>query len=140
MEIERALDGTLPHDKNGRASSLFIFSEFSDAIRYSVRMTNSKLYKIRGLENTQIFHLGDMNWTEVMNKFYENPVTLKTLAQLYWNRARTFKPCWEFLVDKVLVEEVIISTEGQRKEVRSDFANSKNNIESLGFYTQYLNC
>ncbi|WP_425390984.1 hypothetical protein [Ekhidna sp.] len=50
MEIERALDETLPHDKNGRASSLFIFSEFSDAIRYSVRMTNSKLYKIRGLE------------------------------------------------------------------------------------------
>jgi len=139
--IERILSEQLPPNKKAdRRQGLFIFIELSDAIRFACNITNSKIYKVKSLSDTTSFHKGDMNWTEVMYKFPDNETILRQLANFYWaDGCKTFKPCWEVIVNKMQVVEVIVRNEEERKRIYSDFKiNASQNIERLNFYIDRL--
>lgn len=140
--IEKVLSQQMPAGKSAvRRTGLFIFSELSDAIRFSCNMTDSKIYKVESLLDTIFYHKGDMNWTEVMGKFSNNETVLKQLATLYWtDGCKTFKPCWEVLVNKMIVVSIIISNNDERKKMVSDFKMQASlNIEKLELYIDKLN-
>ena len=123
-----------------RKNNLFIFTELSDAIRFSCRMTNSKIYKVKQTPDTIRHHRGDMNWTEIIAKLNGNDIAQRQIADFYWNECKTFKPCWEVLVNEMQVVSLIIATEKDRKamcnKLYSD--NCGQNIENLPFYIQNL--
>lgn len=142
--IERILSEQRPIDKKNvdRNTGLFIFSELSDAIKFSCRMIGSKIYKVTILKDTTIFHRGDMNWTEVMSKLIEHESALRHIATLYWtDGCKTFKPCWEVIVNKVKVVSIIISSEEERKSMQKElFSNNCNfNIEKLTLFINEIN-
>jgi len=118
-----------------RKSCLYIFSELADAIKFSLLMTDSKIYKVQQL-NTNFYHKGDMNFTEVMNEYITDKNILRQLAKSYWAGKKTFKPSWEILVDKIQVKE-IISNDENRKKMLYEF-NENPNIEKLNFYITQL--
>lgn len=138
--LERVLEEEKPTDKGGnRKSGLFIFAELSDAIRFSCVMTDSKIYKVKGLADTIFYHRGDMNLTEIMSKIIDQENALRELAKVYWQGGKTFKPCWEILVDKVQVTKVIIGDNDNRKRICADFKMAASqNIEKLNFYITQL--
>ncbi|TSA26787.1 hypothetical protein D4R71_03205 [bacterium] len=140
LTIEQILEEQKPQGNNAdRKSGLFIFPELSDAIRFSCIMKNSKIYKVQALSDTTSLHRGDMNWTEVMNKFTDNENTLRKLADCYWNGSKTFKPCWEVLVNKVQVISVLYSCEADRKTICSEYKlQVGQNIERLSFFQNNL--
>lgn len=122
-----------------RKNGLFIFPELSDAIRFSCVMTESKIYKVERIPDTSFFHRGDMNLTEVMSKVIGNDEVLRALAQSYWKSEKTFKPCWELLIDKVQVSKIIIGDNENRKMLCADFKmKAEQNIEKLRFYAEML--
>lgn len=140
-EIERILLEQKPTCKTGdRRTGLFLFSELSDAIRFSCIMTDSKIYKVQPCADTTPFHKGDMNWTEIMSKFTGNEDVLKKLASFYWtDGCKTFKPCWEVLVNKMQVVSTIIGNEEQRKSMCNDFRTGAGlNIENLALYLEKI--
>lgn len=137
--IETILEEQKPKGKiANRRSGLFIFTELSDAIRFSCVMTNSMIYKVQPLKDTVSSHRGDMNWTEVMNNFLEDKPTLRKLADLYWDGEKTFKPCWEVLVNKVQVGLVLIPNETERKAMCFQYYQSGLKAEELQFYKNNL--
>ncbi len=141
--IERILLEQRPINKKNvdRNTGLFIFSELSDAIKFSCRMIGSKIYKVTILKDTTIFHRGDMNWTEVMSKLIEHEIALRHIATLYWtDGCKTFKPCWEVIVNKVKVVSIINSSEEDRLKMRNDlFSNNCSlNIEKLTLFIDEL--
>jgi hypothetical protein len=143
-KIEKILLEQRPIEKNNvdRNTGLFIFSELSDAIKFSCRMIGSKIYKVTILKNTTIFHRGDMNWTEVMSKLIEHESALRHIATLYWtDGCKTYKPCWEVIVNKVKVVSIIISSEEERKSMQKElFSNNCNfNIEKLTLFINEIN-
>jgi hypothetical protein len=122
-----------------RKNGLFIFPELSDAIRFSCIMTDSNIYKVEGTPDTSFFHKGDMNLTEVMRKINGNEKALRALAQSYWKSEKTFKPCWEVLIDKVQVSKIIIGDNESRRILCTDFKmKAHQNIEKLRFYAENL--
>jgi hypothetical protein len=142
--IEKILLEQRPIDKKNvdRNTGLFIFTELSDAIKFSCRMIGSKIYKVSSIKNTKTFHKGDMNWTEVMSKLKENESALRHIATLYWTDCcKTYKPCWEVIVDKVKVVSIIISSEEERKSMQKElFSNNCNfNIEKLTLFINEIN-
>lgn len=143
LTIERILSEQRPIDKKNvdRNTGLFIFTELSDAIKFSCRMIGSKIYKVSRIKNTTTFHKGDMNWTEVMSKLIEHECALRHIATLYWtDGCKTFKPCWEVIVNKVKVVSIIISSEEDRLKMRNDlFSNNCSlNIEKLTLFIDEL--
>lgn len=138
--IERILTDEKPKDKIcDRKTQLFLFTELSDAIRFLNLMENSKIYKVEKVEETTCFHRGDMNWTEVMNTFDGNEEVQRQFANHYWEGTRMFKPCWELIVDKVIVTGIIIGNDAARNEVILDYNNKSRNVEKMGFYVEQLN-
>lgn len=122
-----------------RKNGLFIFPELSDAIRFSCVMTDSKIYKVEATPETSFFHRGDMNLTEVMSKVNGNDEVLRALAQSYWKSEKTFKPCWEVLLNKVQVSKIIIGENECRRMLCRDFKiKAQQNIEKLRFYAEIL--
>lgn len=139
LTIENILEEQKPEWKNAdRKSGLFIFPELSDAIRFACIMRKSKIYKVKVLPDTTPFHKGDMNWTEVMNKFKEDESTLRKLADLYWNGSKTFKPCWEILVNKMQVVSILIPNETEREIMCFPYKQSGQNVENIDFYKNNL--
>lgn len=138
--LERILEEEKPIDKQGdRKSGLFIFAELSDAIRFSCVMTDSKIYQVIGLADTVFYHRGDMNLTEIMSKIIGQESALREIAKSYWQGGKTFKPCWEILVDKVQVTKIIVGDNENRKRICSDFKMAAGqNIEKLDFYLTQL--
>ncbi|MCH4554130.1 hypothetical protein [Aestuariibaculum lutulentum] len=137
--IEDALEARKPEGNNAnRGNGLFVFPELSDALRFSCVMTNSKIYKVQGLLDTVVYHRGDMNWTEVMNRFLGSEETLNALADLYWAGNKTFKPCWEVLVNKVEVVSVLIPNENERKSACYEYSQNGQNVERVNFYKNNL--
>jgi hypothetical protein len=142
--IEKILLEQRPIDKKNvdRNTGLFIFTELSDAIKFSCRMIGSKIYKVSSIKNTISFHKGDMNWTEVMSKLIAHESALRHIATLYWtDGCKTYKPCWEVIVDKVKVVSIIISSEEERKSMQKElFSNNCNfNIEKLTLFINEIN-
>jgi hypothetical protein len=142
--IEKILLEQRPTDKKNvdRNTGLFIFTELSDAIKFSCRMIDSKIYKVSSIKNTKTFHKGDMNWTEVMSKLIEHESALRHIATLYWtDGCKTFKPCWEVIVNKVKVVSIITSSEEDRLKMRNDlFSNNCSlNIEKLTLFINEIN-
>lgn len=139
QRIENILEQEKPRNVNiVRNSGLYIFSELSDAIRFCCSMRNSKIYKVTSSNNTTRYHRGDMNWMEVMQQFDENEIVLRQMATLYWNGIKTFKPCWEMLVNEVIVTSVIVQNEEERIDIYREYQNSSGNIEGLNIYRQNL--
>lgn len=123
-----------------RRTNLFIFIELADAIRFSNLMTDSKIYKVIPCQDTVCLYRGDMNWTEVMNRTNNDEKMLRLIANLYWtDGCKTFKPCWEVLVNKIQVQSVLINSEEERNQICSQFRNNDFNVERLQFYIQTLN-
>jgi hypothetical protein len=139
-KLENILEEEKPKAINiSRKSGLFIFAELSDAIRFSCVMTDSKIYKVQGTAETTFFHRGDMNLTEVMTKVNGDEKAMRALALSYWKSEKTFKPCWEVLVNKVQVTKIIIGENENRKKLCSDFKmTAQQNIEKLKFYIENL--
>jgi hypothetical protein len=137
--IENILSDQKPISINiNRRNALFIFIELSDAIRFSCLMTDSKIYKVTSSEDTEIYYRGDMNWTETMQKTIDNEEVLRLIARLYWtDGCKTFKPCWEVLVNKMKVNSILLDSQ-QRNQICLDFRNNASNVESLQFYKQNL--
>lgn len=139
LTIENALEIRKPDDNVAdRKSGLFIFPELSDAIKFSCVMTNSKIYKVQALPDTVVMHRGDMNWTEVMNKFLDNERILFEFADLYWKGSKTFKPCWEVLVNKIEVISIIIPNETERKRMCFQYQQLGQNVEKIDLYRDNL--
>lgn len=123
-----------------RRANLFIFTELADAIRFSSLMTDAKIYKVIPCEDTTIFYRGDMNWTEAMHRTRSDENTLRLIANLYWTEGcKTFKPCWEVLVNRMKVQSILVNSEEQRNQICSQFRNNGLNVELLQFYIQTLN-
>jgi hypothetical protein len=83
-----------------------------------------------------------MNWTEVMSKLIEHESALHHIATLYWtDGCKTFKPCWEVIVNKVKVVSIITSSEEDRLKMRNDlFSNNCSlNIEKLTLFINEIN-
>ena len=141
LTIERILSEQKPLENNAdRRTGLFIFPELSDAIRFSSVMSDSKIYKVKQLSDTTCLHRGDMNWTEIMSRLKDNESALRQLSTLYWNGSKTFKPCWEVLVNKMQVVSVVIGSSEERKKMCSDFRTTAGlNIENLNLYLDKLN-
>lgn len=126
MEEEKPV-GNLPD----RRSGLFIFSGPADALRFSYRMTNSKVYRVLGTEEGMTsFHRGDMNLTEIMHSLNGTETTLREIAKNYWNGCKTVKPCWEIIVNEVVVTGLVIDSEDQRKQLHNEYVQLGSNIES----------
>lgn len=140
QKLENILSEELPDDKKGadRKTGLYIFAELSDAIRFCCRMSNSKIYKVKPCKDTTYYHRGDMNWTEIMNEFLDNDQILKQMARLYWQGKKTFKPCWEMLVNKVCVTDIIVCDENTRSNLCLSYQNTSSNVEQIDFYTDTL--
>ncbi|MFB6307605.1 MAG: hypothetical protein ABEH43_11595 [Flavobacteriales bacterium] len=140
QKLEDILSEELPDNKSGadRKSGLYIFAELSDAIRFCYRMSNSKIYKLEPLEDTTCYHRGDMNWTEIMNEFLNNENTLRQMARLYWEGRKTFKPCWEMLVNKIKVTNIIVG-DNSRSDLCRAYQTANGNVEQMDIYTETLN-
>lgn len=141
QKLEKILSEELPDGKQGadRKTGLYIFAELSDAIRFCCRMSNSKIYKVESLEDTTCYHRGDMNWTEIMNEFLNNENTLRQMARLYWEGRKTFKPCWEMLVNKIKVTNIIVVDIYSRTDLCRAYQTANGNVEQIDFYIDALN-
>lgn len=139
-KIEKILSEELPDGKKvNRESGLYIFAELSDAIRFCCAMSNSRIYRVAALANTTCYHRGDMNWTEIMNEFLNNDQTLREMARLYWQERKTFKPCWEMLVNKIQVTNIIVGNDNTRNNLFRAYHETSGNVEQMNFYIETLN-
>lgn len=133
--IEETLEATRPEDKVlKRAEGLFVFRDLCDAVAFHHVMTGSSIYQIELTPDTQMSHRGDMNFTELMNRMASDKASLETLARLYWQGAKTFKPCWEMLVNQIRVTAVL-NTAG----LKTEFYNSSGHFEGMPSYRRILN-
>lgn len=141
QKLENILCEERPDDKKDaeRKTGLYIFAELSDAIRFCFIMSNSKIYKVEPLEDTTCYHRGDMNWTEIMNEFLENDQTSQQIARLYWEGQKTFKPCWEMLVNKIKVTNIIVGDNTSRSHLCRAYQTANGNVEQMDIYIETLN-
>lgn len=140
-KLERILSEERP-DKNKQADrkkGLYIFSELSDAIRFCCRISDSKIYKVEPFEDTICYHRGDMNWIEIMNEFIEDEQALRQIARLYWAGRKTFKPCWEMLINEIKVTNTIVGDNYQRTDLCRSYRTANGNVEQINFYIETLN-
>jgi len=82
-------------------------------------MSNSKIYKVKPVDDTKVFHRGDMNLTETMSRLLDNETALNQLAALYWSGSKTFKPCWECIVNKMQVDSIVVGSIEERNKIKS---------------------
>lgn len=139
-KIEKILSEECPDNKKSlnRKSCLYIFAELSDAIRFYCKMSGSKIYQVSLTEDNVNIHRGDMNWTEIMHKLCECDQTSRIIAKLYWAEQKTFKPCWEILVNQVKVIKIIVNNNNLRKDICRDYHGKGNNVEKMDFYIKSL--
>jgi hypothetical protein len=139
QKIEMILSEEQPIGKKAnRKSGLYIFADLSDAIRFCCVMSKSRIYRVTALNDTDCYHRGDMNWTEIMNEFLNNDQALKAMARLYWQGEKTFKPCWEMLVNKIQVTNIIITNENARNNLYRAYHEKSGNLEQMDFYIETL--
>ena len=137
-KIEDILNDNRPNkDIPIRNECLFIFNEFSDAVSFWTKQTNSHIYEVKKCEGTITYFRGDMNITDFMIHTSDNSV-LEILAKQYWSPIFTFKPCIEILVNKIQVLRKLTSDEAQRKQAFKEYIDSGKKIESLTFYKTNL--
>jgi hypothetical protein len=140
QKLERILTEELPSDKQAdRKGGLYIFAELSDAIRFCYLMSNSKIYEVASSSDTICYHRGDMNWTEIMNNFLNDDKTLRQMAKLYWQSKKTFKPCWEMLVNRVQVTELVLCDNQKRNDIVDKYREISGNVERIRFYVDIMN-
>ena len=133
--IEEALESTRPESKlYKRKDGLFVFRDLCDAVAFHQVMRDSNIYKVESTPDTLLFHRGDMNFTELMNHMISDKISLESLAKLYWQSKKTFKPCWEMLFNEVKVK-AILDTAG----LKSEYNNSSGQFEAMPSYRRLLN-
>ena len=142
--IENVLEtGVSNTEKIGiRKKNLFIFQDFSDALNFSLKKPDSKIYEVIKLSDTICFHRGDMNFTELIKLFSNQQDVAQTLAKMYWAGLKTGKPCWEMIVDKIQVSKILLADEKTRNCLYDKYQNAStiyhSNIEKLSFdYLQW---
>ncbi len=138
-KLENVLAKESPNSKStARSNSLYLFTYLSDALKFSINMSNSKVYEVKPAKESVCFHRGDMIWTELMYKFIKYDDFIQKMAENYWNGVNTYKPCWELLLDKALVTSVIINDERERNELKRSFYENSGNFEKIHFYTDNI--
>ena len=143
IRIEDILEAGAHNDLKGvRKNGLFVFQDFSDALKFSLNMQNSKIYAVERLTDTQCFHRGDMSFIDLMYEFCkQNDVAVaQKLAKMYWNGTKTGKPCWEMIVNKMRVSKILLADENVRSCLSAEYVNPSSiyhlKIEKLSF--EYL--
>ncbi len=141
-EIERVVElNRPPNIEECRRHQLFVFFELSDALRFSTRMIDAKVYKVIPMANARIFHTGDMNWMDLMLQFSRlgfGKNELAAMARFYWQNAITPKPIYESIVNCMQVEDVIFVNEAQRLNFSNDLRVAGGNIERVPMYADIL--
>ena len=133
--VEDILDVNRPSQLPNRNSYLFVFLEFTDAIRFSTIMPNSRIYKVTPHTNVTMFR-GDMNLVEMMYKCIGYRSLLSVIAKKYWASTSTFRPILEYLIDDALVLSEIANNLNNR--LKSEYAAAGCCIEKMNTYVSIL--
>ena len=110
--LESCLDKYRPNNKPRRNQYLFAFEEYKDAYNFWTKMIDGKFYKVL-VEEKDILHKGDMKIIDKLFKI-QNPDN-EELCNMYWEGLGTSNPCWEYIVTKAYVIDLISIDEKARQ-------------------------
>lgn len=110
--LEKKLENYRLKHKPQRGKYLFVFNEYNDAKKFWKNMINGKFYRV-SVEVEDILHKGDMKITEML--FTLENSDIDKLCNDYWNSIGYAIPCWEYIVKKAQVLEIVSSTENKRR-------------------------
>ena len=100
-EVENYLEKFRTDQFPKRGTKLSLFDDIKDAEKYSIKMTNSKIYEVECIGPT--YFRGDMVWTEMIKKLIEFSDVPEYLSRNYWECEVSSKPIFEYMADAVKV-------------------------------------
>lgn len=108
LEIERFLEDHRPFNCPKRSERLFVFLELYDAFLFCIRSSNATIYAVTPTSTENIFR-GDMCIVESLSSYWDYLSTdcKNLLADNYWKGLKTYKSCWEYLVQVVTVDSIV---------------------------------
>jgi hypothetical protein len=97
--------------KPRRAGSMFVTDDLASAESYWRTHDKRYLYDV-AVDEESITHCGDMNWVDAIGAELKsailtasNETRCRELARNYWSGVKSERPCPEFMVDKVRVQQ-----------------------------------
>ena len=131
-KIEKTLESSRPSSNPSRSNALFLFENYCEALKYWSKQKNGTFYEVKA--ECILSHKYDMNITE---KMYSSSDAWEIFSSNYWNGLPSGEPCWEFLVSKATVIDIISKSEQEREAV-FNYRNSRDpeekglpNVDSL---------
>lgn len=132
-----------------RRDSLFLFHELKDALIFSSKIFKgyAVIYKVT-VEHCHISYRGDMNTLDVLSYaincgIHESDSEIfDNLCRRYWKCGKTFSPCYEYLVKRAIVLNLLCDTK-DCKQFHSEYINNQSetflSVERTSIYVVKLN-
>ena len=140
--VEKSLIRANPNPNIKRENVLFLFDDIKNALIYWQKIgISANLYEVV-LEGEPVLHKADMNYLDVLlliEQKLKDEKLLDKFSEKYWECGfGLFSPCYEILVKKAKVKNVIVegSSELANKIMRD--INKNIYIQNTDFYKDYF--